>query len=423
MLQVDDRQLHVWSKKEVTINPRPTRNDDEIDKRELWYSAFDGKDWGPWQKHGITFARQTPIVWEPGEGHWRIYIRTILLSGLSNPEPSSSTKPSSEFIIDRTPPTAAIVFPPSRSKLRGGSVVTIKWEASDEHLKDAPVTLRWSLDGKGTWDVIAANIGNTGSYDWTVPKDMTDAGQLQILVADKAANVGVATNDQILVDSVNPHGRVLGPAITNAAEPDLDLDIADVGPAGMATARLWFSQDDGASWTEGPFIPDPFKTLHWKAPGDGHYRLAVVATDQAGNVSDQPKGRSDDQFPMIIDTTPPVVHITPAIGIVEADRVASSRREFKPGDRVAVPFTVQDVNLAPNSVTVFLQTDPSQPWKPLGTNLPTDAAFRFEIPAIGTRTARIKVQAADLAGNNGEAIASDVFVIDTQVEEAPVDVK
>jgi hypothetical protein len=412
--QIEERQVRVRMHKEVTMTPRGTDEADVL-SRELWYSSFDGKTWGEWQKHGIVFQREQPVVWAPNEGHWKVYFRKTLNSGLAMPVPEATTKGHAEFIIDRTAPTGVIEFPVSKAKLRGGAKYTIKWNASDSYLKASPITIRYSRDGKGTWETIAADIPNSGSFEWTTPKDMTTGGQLQVLIADKAGNVGVAETTSILIDSVNPNGQVTAPAISAKNEVMLTTDVRDLGPAGMSAARLWISQDDGMSWAEGPFLTEPFKSVSWKAITDGKYRLAIVATDQSGNVSPVPKGKADDQFLLIVDTTAPAITLSSAIGITEADKAIAARRAFKPGDRVAVPFAIKDANLTANSVTVSLQTD-GKPWKELGKGLPTDSAFRFEIPSIATKSAKIKVTAVDNAGNVGEVISVEGFEIQTSID-------
>ncbi len=405
--------IPVWAKRELTIG---TPKIQDLAKTELWYRSFDGKAWSDWAKHGIVFDVGSPIVWTPAEGVWQVYLRPFLTSGLAEPEPKGEPNPklSTTFIIDRTAPTCAISFPGPKAKLRGGEKYTVKWEASDPHLRSAPVTLLWSRDGN-TWDVVADKIPNKGVYEWTVPTDMTVSGQLKIQVMDKADNVGSAVNSAILVDSIKPHGQVVGPAITASNETTLDLQIADGGPAGLQSAQLWVSQDDGTSFTEGPWIKDP-KHVAWKAPGDGRYRLAVVAIDQAGWSSPVPKGKSPDQFVVTVDTTPPLVQLQSAIGIVDADKAqANNRRDFKPRDRVQVPFVVKDMNPAANTVAIYLQAGPDKPWQELTRGQPLDAAYRFDIPELAAKGARIKVTATDAAGNVGEAIANETFNIQTAV--------
>ena len=172
MQQVDDRQVPVWARKEVSINVTAA-DEEDVAFRELWDSSFDGKDWSPWAKHGITFPKNTPLTWTPNEGHWRIYIRKVHASGAANPVPDASTPGMKEFIIDRTAPVVTIGFPLPKAKLRGGQKYVVKWEATDPHLKAAPITIEWSRDGKGSFETVAENLPNSGAYEWTVPKDMT----------------------------------------------------------------------------------------------------------------------------------------------------------------------------------------------------------------------------------------------------------
>ena len=87
-----------------------------------------------------------------------------------------------------------------------------------------------------------------------------------------------------------------------------------------------------------------------------------------------------------------------------------------------MPFAIKDANLTANSVTVSLQTD-GKAWKDLGKGLPTDSAFRFEIPAIATKIAKIKVTAVDNAGNIGEVVSVEGFEIQTVVADDVIEIK
>ncbi len=414
---VDNVPVKVTSKKELTLG---VAADPDVATRELWYRSYDGKAWAAWQKHGIGFAKDTPITWAAPEGHWQLAIRKVLTSGLAGDIPDEKNKGQAEIIVDRTAPTVAINFPGAKAKLRGGDKYAVTWKADDLHLRSAPVTIRWSRDGKGSFEDVAVAIANNGAYDWTVPRDMTTSGVLRIEAADKAGNVGNAESVAILVDSIKPKGKVVSPAISAALEIPLALEIKDEGPAGLASAQLWISQDDGVSWTQGPFIQDP-RTVTWKAPADGKYRLAVVPEDQAGNRGPTPKGKADDQFQITVDTTAPVISLASAIGIIPADKAApTAQRDFKPGDNVQVAFTVKDVNLEANTIAVYFQADAAGEWKELGVKQAADTAFRFAVPKAETKTARIKVTATDQAGNLGETIASETFAIQTQVKVDPV---
>ncbi len=409
------KDIPVMSAKDQSFPFKPPEG---LARTELYYAAHDGAKWGAWQKHGQVFPKETPVVWAPPEGRWQVYLRPIMTSELAGPDPAKNpeqVKPQREFIIDRGAPQVAVTFPGAKAKLRGGDKYTITWTAADPYLRNAPISIKWSLDGSGTFATVASDQPNSGSFDWTVPRDMTSTGVLRVEAGDKAGNVGMTESTGILVDSIRPRGKVTSPEISAKVDTTLDLDVADTGPAGLTAARLWISQDDGTSWVEGPAIEAPFKTVTWKAPQDGRFRLYVVATDGAGNVSTAPQGKVGDI--LAVDTAAPSVLLAAAIGISESTTAGpASRRDFKPGDRVQVVFTAKDANLVANSVSVLWQTDAGKPWVELAKGLPVDQAFRFQIPsdAPETKSARVKVTAADAAGNVGEVIAAESFTIQTQ---------
>jgi hypothetical protein len=412
------KDIKVMSDKDV---PFPFKAPDGLASTELWFQGHDGAKWGAWQKYAQVFAKDTPVVWAPPEGRWQIYLRPIKTSGIAGADPSKEpekVKAQREFIIDRSAPVVAVTFPASKAKLRGGDKYTVTWTAADPYLLNAPITIKWSRDGSGTFETVAGGLSNSGSFEWTVPRDMTQTGVLRIEAGDKAGNVGSAESTTLLVDSIKPKGRVTAPTITSTVETALDLEVTDTGPAELSAARLWVSQDDGVSWTEGPAIESPFKNVAWKAPQDGRFRLYVVATDGAGNISTAPQGPVGDL--LTVDTAAPTVLLAAAIGISDSTAAGpQARRDFKPGDRVQVVFTAKDANLVQNSVSVLWQTDASKPWVELGKGLPVDQAFRFQIPADApeTKSARVKVTAVDAAGNVGEVVAAESFTIQTSAGE------
>jgi hypothetical protein len=414
----DNLLIKVMSRKDITFNDLPVSG---LKETVLWARPYNGS-YGTWAKIA-TFAKGTPMVWTPTEGDWNFCLQPVLTSGQKDPDPTGNGDPagelaktSGEFIIDRTAPAAAITYPTDSAKLRGGDKYTITWTASDPYLRDQPVTLSYSRDGSDDhMQVIASALANTGSYDWSVPTDMTKTGRLRIAVADKAGNVGTAEVTSLLVDSIKPSGHVTGPAITATMTTVLTTSITDGGPAGLKSARLWVSTDGGTSWTEGPWIEDPSK-VSWTAPADGVYSLYILAEDGAGNKSPTPSGKMADAVGIIVDTTPPLVTLDANIGVILASSpTATNQRDFKPGDRMQVPFKVKDANLAPNSARIYLQYSADGDWTELARDQPLDQVFKFAIPSVDAKAARIKVTATDLAGNVGAVVASESFTIQKSI--------
>lgn len=417
---VGDQQMTVSNRQEITIKKR---NDADVKNRELWYSKFDGTQWGAWQKHGIDFSRDTPIAWSPTEGQWRVYVRIQEISGLADPTPTPKTA-GTQFIIDRTPPSVAVTFPPDGAKLRGGENYTITWTAADPHMHSSGITLKWARDNDDAPTVIASGLTNVGKYTWTTPQDMTANGRIIVEAADKALNVGSAQSTGIVIDAIAPSRNILGPAITAARDVDLAIRAQDAGPAGLQSVQLFFSPDNGTTWNPGPSSNKTFDAIAWQAPEDGTYQLTLVATDQSGNANPRPSGENAAQASILIDTRAPTVALASPIGIHDPNDKpqAPSRRVFKPNDQVHVSFNVQDPNIRKDGITVYLQTEQGGRWETLGSGLPPTQAYGFSVPNISTTSARVKVVATDVAGNSGEAVASEAFRIDNQVEQASTEI-
>lgn len=418
----EQKPLPVLNKPEFTFRVRD--DDPDIQSREVWYRRKDGNAWGAWQKHGQVFPRNGSIVWKAPEGHLQVYFRLTNIANVAMPEPGDGTVPNSEFIVDRTAPTGQFAFPVQNAKLRGAIAYTVRFVASDANLGPAPIGFEWSRSGDGKFEPIADGLPNGGGWQWTVPRDMTKTGVLRMKMVDKAGNVGTADIGPLIVDSVAPSGRVTGPQISPNAQVALTAQAQDAGPAGLSSVQLWISRDDGKTWGEGPLVADgPLiasgsGSIAWQAPSDGRYRLALVCIDQAGNPSLTPKGPGEDQATLIVDSQKPVVTLATATGIAEAAGGGpNARNAFKAGDRVAVNFAIQDANLAQNPVTVLFSRDDGKTWQELAKAQPADTAYRFEIPAgPDTNAARIAVRAIDIAGNVGDVVAQQSFMIKSQIQ-------
>ncbi|TVR42610.1 MAG: hypothetical protein EA402_11395 [Planctomycetota bacterium] len=416
------QQIPVTNRADIPIG---ARSDAEVRQRELWYSRMENREWGPWQRHGITFSRNDAIVWAAPEGFWRIYVRIEDISGLATPIPDAETAGQQSFIVDRTPPQVAITFPTEGAFLRGGEGYDITWEASDPHLHSTPITIRWNRGGDDNFVTVAEHIPNTGSFRWTTPRDMTATGVIQILAWDRAGNRGQTQVGSLVIDALPPSRNILGPKIAATRDVTLSISARDAGPAGMKSVQLWYSNDEGVTWNEGPARnEEPWESLAWRAPADGRFLLNLLATDRSGNSTPLPASAKDAQSTILIDTVAPVITLASPIGVRQAGSGESSlRRIYKPGDRVTVQFAVKDENIGEDAASVQIQLEQGAPWQSLGSGLPADRPFTFAIPDANTDTARIRVQVLDRAGNLGEAIAGETFRIRNVIEAGEVTIE
>lgn len=419
---VDGTKVPLTNKSELTFN---ARNDSDVKLRELWYRRRGGDGWGSWQKHAVDYGPQTPISWQPAEGHWQITVRIVEISGAATPKPDAGTEPAVEFIVDRSKPAVDLDTPPSGAVFSTGKPYTITWKADDQHLHSTPINLYFSRSAEGDWIPIAEKLPNNGSYKWTTPSDMANNARLKIEAYDKVLNRSVVINDGMTIDGVAPHCSILSPRTSAALDLSLDVKATDAGPAReVQSVQLWFSANGGTNWSAGPTAQGPdIETINWNAPGDGVYQLALIGSDTAGNANTVPSNPADSDFEILVDATNPTVSLENEIGVVEAiDTADAGRRVFKPGDKVLVPFSVDDLKLANKPVSVAFQTDPAAPWDTVGSDLPADKPFIFSLPDVGSKKCRVKVIAVDEAGNIGEAVSTKTFTIDNEVETGDVGV-
>jgi hypothetical protein len=420
---VDGKSVPVSNKAELSLR---ARNDEQVQTRQLWYRRRGANGWAAWEQHPLDFGRNTPITWQPPEGHWQVYVRVIEVSGAADAEPTVDGRVDSEFVIDRTGPAAQLIAPASGAILSTGKPFTIQWQVEDPNLHSTPVALYWARDDMSAPELVADGLPNSGSYKWITPMAMSNQGRLILAASDKVLNKSEVASTAIIVDGAPPQCSILGPVSSQTRQVNLQIRSVDGGPARtVANVQLWHSVDKGANWTPGPKITEGFESIAWTAPNDGEYLLALVGTDVAGNANAMPVAPRDALAGILVDSQPPLLRLTLSTGVREVNAPAdgSSRRVFKPGDQVLIDFGVDDMRLAENPVSIAFQADPNAPWQLLGEGLPADKGFLFAVPDVNSSACRIKVTAVDAAGNVGSAISNEPFTIDNKVEHVEVKVE
>lgn len=418
------------TRQELTF--KGARSDADVRTRELWFRRNQGtgqqNNWGAWEKHPLDFGPQTPITWAPPEGHWQIYTRIIEISGNAQDIPTASTAKSkikSEFIVDRSAPSVALLTPKNGEILRTKQAFTITWTATDANLHSTAIDLYWSRTGSSEEILIASGLSNTGSYNWTTPADMANEARVIIKASDKVLNTGSAQTTNIIIDGAAPQRNILGPKTSMTQSLTLDTRVFDVGPAKqLAGMQLWYSSDNGVNWSQGPSASgNNFTTLAWTAPNDGQYMLTLVTSDIAGNKNAVPTSRHDAIANILVDSANPDIQLASTIGVQEPNAgKESSRRTFKPQDSVVIAYTIQDMQLADTPVSIFFRNAADAPWESIATGLASDSSFTYTLPNVNSRNCRIKVEAIDACGNIGSIISSEDFTIDNKVEDSDVTV-
>ena len=130
-------------------------------------------------------------------------------AGVSGPPPRSGQQPEIWIVVDLTKPVARITSAMQGSGAEANSLI-ISWEASDQRLAAAPISLSYSLSSDGPWNPIATGLENTGHYAWAIDGRTPPRIYLRLEARDEAGNVGTYVTPQpVLLDISAPKAHIL----------------------------------------------------------------------------------------------------------------------------------------------------------------------------------------------------------------------
>jgi hypothetical protein len=135
-------------------------------------------------KESLSFAITAMTPSSSGNFTWEVRTRDVF-DGFSLHNPLVWVDASAPLVKSST-----IYAPNGAEKWEVGSQHDILWSSGDiedDNLKDMPVTLEYTTDGK-LWKKIAENIENNGSYSWIVPDVKADKARVRIAVVDMVGN-------------------------------------------------------------------------------------------------------------------------------------------------------------------------------------------------------------------------------------------
>jgi len=154
----------------------------------MWGTTDAGRSWTKWL---TDKDRSSPIHIEaPHEGVYGFRMVVENNEGLALPPPQPGDAPDVWVVVDPIEPQVELTSAQYGRGADEGSLL-ITWKASDDHLSNRPVTLRYTSDPAAGWQTIAANLANLGQYTWRVDRHVPQRVFLRIEVRDQAGNVGV----------------------------------------------------------------------------------------------------------------------------------------------------------------------------------------------------------------------------------------
>ena len=202
------------------------------------------------------------------------------------------------------------------------------------------------------------------------------------------------------VDAVRVDVPVVPTSLVNTRRVHLKYEISDVGPSGVSSVELWATRD-GKSWQRYSNEPPPSGPLVVHVAEEGRYGFTILVRNGLGLAAPAPKYGDAPQMWVEVDETKPVVKMIDC-------------RVGKGPDAGAlfVKWEATDTNLAAKPVTICTGKTKEGPWTPVASGLEATGEHIWQMPKDMPYEFYVRVEAADRAGNVGEAIVHEVMRVD-----------
>lgn len=180
-----------------------------VSKVEVWVTNDQGTTW---QRLCEDLDRRTPSeIQLPGEGTWGIRLVAVNGNGFGGTAPRRGEQPNFSVDIDTTNPRVVL----GSIEQAEGQVLDIRWNAQDLNLGSAPVTIQYRTQTNQPWQLVAANVPNTGHHRWQFPPEQPQF-YIRVHVADEAGNTTVTESpNAVAVDVTVPQLAVVGVSTAN----------------------------------------------------------------------------------------------------------------------------------------------------------------------------------------------------------------
>lgn len=201
-----------------------------VEQLMLWVTLDNGATWVP---AGSNPAGEA-LKFTATSGDYGLYITAVDRAGNTTGQPPSGTAPDINLSIDTEMPQVRLDALSPGGSIRGGAETLVRWEAVAPKPSVRPVSIFLSPDDGHSWELVAADLENTGSYMWDVPRINSGRCRLKITMRDASGKLSEAESKlPFAVDSTRPTSAI-GVAPPDALEPlgDLAIVMRPMGTSG-----------------------------------------------------------------------------------------------------------------------------------------------------------------------------------------------
>jgi hypothetical protein len=308
--------------------------------------------------------------------------------------------------------------------------VGVAWTIKDENLDLAlpdSVRVEYRIAGSTTWVPVQLALGGTQAY-WN---PQTNAQiEVRVTARDRAGNAGEdKTTVSLVGGAVNPKlqqplggspdtFRDLQRKFVGSKQISLSYDLRDVGPSGVSCVELWYTLYQGRAWNKLSEFPidvkdaldaKQMKKLAFEVNDEGIYGITLVAKSGVGLGDKPPQPGDRPQFWIEVDLTKPVVQTRDIF-------VGAGPEKGK----LSIAWTATDKNLGTHPIRLSYADQKDGPWTTFADKLPNSGKHVWKMPDLLPYQFYVRIEAADLAGNFGEAITNEKVKVDLSQPKANI---
>jgi hypothetical protein len=196
----------------------------------------------------------------------------------------------------------------------------------------------------------------------------------------------------------------------NNPEVTLEYELSKVGPSGVASIELWWTQNDGKTWEMYAYDPNveakPGRQQRIvPLPGDGVFGFILIVKSKAGLGRKAPRAGEAPEIRVEVDTTAPIAQL--AQPVVDPHR----------NNSLLLRWAAKDVNLTPTPITLEWAEKREGPWNPIATNLGNTGRHSWQLPDRLPVAVYLRLRVKDLAGNESAAVTPEPQNVDLSEPE------
>jgi len=295
-----------------------------VGKVVVWYTTDDGRTWERGAEDVEVKGRiQLQISDAEQIG---LYGQAVDKAGNAGPPPQAGMAPPFTLTIDSEKPKVRLDVGSlaAKSTINSGDKITVRWSATDTHLKENPVAIDLFDPIAKRWENLESNLPASGSWVWDVKRGL--AGKdflLRAVAVDSVGNVGEARSHPFQIRGAGGSTRI----------SDVRAIDSDVGVPGKPDEEIVDDEEATVARPAPPRVSPPAAPSTAEKGGDKGVQSAKPATASREPTPPPlpPSLMGDTKEGSALDESSAIAHLPLARESgAKTDPTSTARTMFKP---------------------------------------------------------------------------------------------